>query len=249
MDNDIINILKEEDISKIEIALTKINNSWNITKKEIKNFKNKFSNFEIYSIQSLNYNSEYNLFKNNKEFLKHIHFVINCAEDLESKILIFGSPKNRFLPTEISAIDGEKIFIETMENIGEKCKKSEILFCIEPNSKKYNCNYITNSTEAIDLIKKINHKNICLHLDAACMYMENDFNFNKKESDLFLKHFHISEPYLNNFSNVKCNHKLFSDKLKEINYNYTKSIEMKYDEKNWKENIINSIKFSKANYF
>lgn len=68
LDKDIINILKDENISKIEIALTKINNSWNITKEDLKNFKNKYIDFEIYSIQSLNYNSEFNLFKNNKDF-------------------------------------------------------------------------------------------------------------------------------------------------------------------------------------
>ena len=80
-------------------------NIYNIYGRKIKNsnweIKNKlcikdFSNGIYYlKIQSLNYNTNYNLFENNLEFKSHIKFVIDCAEDLEAKILVFGSPKNR----------------------------------------------------------------------------------------------------------------------------------------------------------
>jgi hypothetical protein len=79
--------------------------------------------------------------------------------------------------------------------------------------------------------------------------MEDDYNISNPEIFGLLKHYHISEPFLNNFLNTKCNHKLYSDNLKKYNYNYVKSIEMKYDEKNYKENIINSIEFAKNTYF
>jgi sugar phosphate isomerase/epimerase len=243
---DVISILKKNNIFNIEIALTKINENWKITKQDLIDYKKIYSDFNIYSIQSLNYNTEYNLFDNNLKFKNHIKFTIDCAEILNSKILIFGSPKNRRINNNMSYSDAEDIFINTMIEIGDHCKKNEIYFCIEPNSKQYNCNFITNSYEAVQIINKINHKNIGLHLDAACMHMENDFGLNEKNIFEKIKHFHISEPFLNNFSNTKVNHELYSKFLKD--FKYIKSIEMKYDELRAINNITNAIDFAKKVY-
>ena len=247
-EKNVVELLKKEDITKIEIALTKINGTWKITKDDLLNFKNKFKNFEIYSIQSLNYGTSYNLFLENSEFLKHIYFVIDCASILGSKILVFGSPKNRYITSNEKNIN-DNIFIDTMIKIGEKCKQSDIVFCIEPNSKLYSCNYITNSSEAFDILSKINHPNVKLHLDSACMHMESDFNIKNSDVNSLLNHYHISEPYLSNFFNPECNHNYYSKSLFDTNYQKVKSIEMKYDENNCLNNISNAIFFAKRAYF
>jgi len=246
LDSDIIKILKENNISNIEVALTKINGSWNIKKEDLLEYKKKLDTIKIYSIQSINYGTAYNLFDNNKEFLKHIYFVLECAKELGSKIIVFGSPKNRFC--NLKKDDADNIFVETMEKIGSVCKKDDIYFCIEPNAEIYGCNYITNSFDGLSILKKINNKNIRLHLDAACMHLSDDYGLENTEIQNYVEHFHVSEPYLSNFDEPKDSHIYYSNILNKINYNKNICIEMKYDDILFKKNIINAINFTKNIY-
>ena len=210
-------ILKKYNIEEIEIAPTKINGSWSISDEDIYCFKKQLKDVTIYSMQSLNYNSPYNVFIQTNEFVEHIKNVIILGSKLGAKVLVFGSPKARFLSDEKS----EDIFLNVLHTIGDFCKKYDIKFCIEPNAKVYGCNFITSSIEAIKIIEKINHSHIGLHLDTACMTLENDFISYKPY------HFHVSEPYLSNFENPLCNHVGFSDSLKKIGYKNKLTIEMK----------------------
>ena len=246
LDSDIIKILKENNISNIEVALTKINESWNIKKEDLLQYKKKLDTISVYSIQSINYGTTYNLFDNNKEFLKHIYFVLECAKELESKVIVFGSPKNRFC--NIKKNDADNIFIETMNKIGSICEKYDMYFCIEPNAEIYGCNYITNSFDALSILKKIDNKNIRLHLDAACMHLSDDFGLENTEIQNYMEHFHVSEPYLFNFDDPKDSHIRYSNILKKINYKKNICIEMKCDNDLFKKNIINAINFANNTY-
>ena len=180
-----------------------------------------------------------------------------CSGDIDKDgdidvLLVGGNAQesNLFLNSgDGKFIANDNIFIDTMIKIGEKCKQSDIVFCIEPNSKLYSCNYITNSSEAFDILSKINHPNVKLHLDSACMHMESDFNIKNSDVNSLLNHYHISEPYLSNFFNPECNHNYYSKSLFDTNYQKVKSIEMKYDENNCLNNISNAIFFAKRAYF
>lgn len=228
-------IVKKYGIEEIEVAPTKINGTWNILDEDIYSFKKNLKDISIYSMQSLNYNSPFNVFIQTNEFVEHIKNVIIISKKLGAKVLVFGSPKARFLPEGKS----EDIFLNALHIIGDCCKQHDIKFCLEPNAKVYGCNFITSSIEAMKIIQKLNHSHICLHLDSACMTLENDFISYKPY------HFHISEPYLYNFEKPLCNHVDFSDSLKRIGYKNKLTIEMKNTSI---ENIEKAILFAIETY-
>jgi sugar phosphate isomerase/epimerase len=244
-DKDIFEILKSESIFSIEIAISKYFKNWNISYQDIVSLKGYFdkNNISIYSLQSIFYNLDFNVFKENKLFSNHLFSILKYCEILGVKRIVFGAPKNRI----IGRNDEKSIFIETMQKISPICKEIDVVFCIEPNSKKYGCNFITNSLELNNILGEINSPNISMHLDTACMFLENDDPSNISLYSDKLEHFHISEPYLNNFEKIEIEHNIYSSFLKKIKYKKMLSIEMKL----FPENIPlikNSIKFAKEKY-
>lgn len=245
----IFEYLNRESIFEIEIAITKYFDGWNFNIKDLYELRDYFKkyNISVYSIQSIFYGLDYNLFINNDLFLMHISKIIEYAKILNAKRIVFGSPKNRFLINNDYTAIYKDIFIDTLNNINIMCNGLDLKFCIEPNSKKYGCNFITNSDELYHILKNINHKNIKMHLDSACMHLESDSPSNIEKYGTLLEHFHISEPYLNNFEKSEVNHELYSFYLKNIKYNKVMSIEMKSSNNNI-NSIIRAVNFSKINY-
>jgi sugar phosphate isomerase/epimerase len=159
--------------------------------------------------------------------LVYLKKIIDLAQKLDLKVLVFGSPKNRFIG-DMDKNEAYKIAIEFFKELGEYAYSKDRYFCIEPNAKKYGCDFITNTDEAIELIKDVNSKGFRLHIDSAVMAMNSE---NIKESLgkalPYAEHFHISEPFLELITSNKTNHEEFAKTLKSLNYDKWVSIEMK----------------------
>ena len=218
--------LKILDIDTLEIAITKYFNDWDIKNNDIISLKNYFekNHFKINSIQSIMYTTDINLFDQNNHFIKHIEKVLYFSNILGANNIIFGSPKNRRI-NQFSEYKFD-LFIETLKKIDNVCENYNINFCIEPNPKLYSCDFITKSSELFDILENDNFKKIKMHLDTACMFLEEDDFSNIEKYEKYLQHFHISEPNLNNLSEPKINHIEASSFLKKINYKNYVSIEM-----------------------
>lgn len=245
-DIDFLDLIKKHNINEIEISFTKIVGDWSLTKDDILKYNNfiKNNNISIYSCQSILHLININIFEEKNFFIQHMEKVLYFCSLLDIKIIVFGCPKNRYVKNN----DDYMIFLDIFDKIGDLCKKYNITLCIEPNSKKYGCNFITNSKECFKILKILNHQNIKMHLDAACMFLEDDNGLEKNEIVNLVKHFHISNINLcpihiqNELPNINYNNNL-------IKYNFSgkKSIEMLSSE-NYLDDIEKSIIFSKKYY-
>lgn len=238
-------ILKYYGIKNIEIAPTKYGEWIDIFREGLnyeKNIINKF-NLNLYSFQSITYNITNSIFDDNNEIImNHIKNVIDVAYNNNVKILVFGSPKNRY----ISNYDKEyndTIFISFMNKIGDYIDNRDITICIENNSSKYNCNYLNTIDEVGYIVKKINNKNIKMIVDIGNCIMENDdINNINKYSD-YIYHIHVSNPYLKPFINYnKSIYKNLVYILKNINYKNKITLEFLNEDINEIEVLNNSIK-------
>jgi len=238
-------ILKYHGIKNIEIAPTKYGEWIDIFREGLNYEKiiiNKF-NLNLYSFQSITYNITNNIFDDNNEIImNHIKNVIDVAYNNNVKILVFGSPKNRY----ISNYDKEyndTIFISFMNKIGDYIDNRDITICIENNSSKYNCNYLNTIDEVGYIVKKINNKNIKMIVDIGNCIMENDdINNINKYSD-YIYHIHVSNPYLKPFINYnKSIYKNLVDILKNINYKNKITLEFLNEGINEIEILNDSIK-------
>lgn len=161
------------------------------------------------------------------ETLEYLYGIIRIGGRLGAKALVFGSPKNR-KAGGLKAAETDAIAVPFFRSLGEEAVKNGLYFCIEPNAPQYDCDWITNSIEGLDLVKKIDHPGVGLHLDAACMTLSGEDPVKAiGKAAKWLRHFHISEPWLVAIGSGGVDHAAFAYALSESGYSGHLSIEMK----------------------
>jgi sugar phosphate isomerase/epimerase len=143
-------------------------------------------------MQSLFNGIDVNLFENQQRFIDHFFRVIDIALLLGAKRLVYGSPLTR----KIENISQEGKFIEIFNIIADRIKNTDMVICIEPNSKKYGCNYLHDLSSSSDIIRKINRPNIRLNFDSGNAIMENDDESTIYKNMDIISHAHVSNPFL-----------------------------------------------------
>ncbi|WP_046216457.1 sugar phosphate isomerase/epimerase family protein [Paenibacillus wulumuqiensis] len=233
-EQEIIDTLKSFSVNGIEIAPTKV---WDIpadyNMEEALLYKNGWlkHGIEPVAMQSLLFGQkDLVLFQDEKTRIRlkqYLFKIIELAEVFGTTILVFGSPKNRYTGM-ISKQEQMNIAVPFFHELGEKAVKHNVIFCMEPNAKEYGCDFITNTNEAIDLIKAIDHPGFKLHLDAAVMTMNNENYAQTIETSMpYLAHFHVSEPFLNLIGSQETDHQSIAEALISNQYEKWISIEMK----------------------
>jgi sugar phosphate isomerase/epimerase len=201
-------ILKVLGFKNVEVAPTKLVSWEKINLLDLSVYKN--NGLNVCSFQSITFNlNDLNIFnQNNPLLLNHIKNIIDIAVKNNVKILVFGCPKNRRILYD--DIDNKIIAVNFLKKLGKYCEDKNITICIEPNSKKYGCNFINTIDEALELISEVNSNNIKLMIDLGNIIMEND-DITKvillKEK---IHHIHISQEYLDNFRTPHISNSIFS---------------------------------------
>jgi sugar phosphate isomerase/epimerase len=202
-----LQILKTEKIKFIELPISKISRNFNFNKQKFIKIKKKFkkNSIKVSSIQSIFFNkNNWNIFdiKKHKVILNHLIKVFKIAKYFESKNIIFGSPKNRYFYKN----NNKENAINFFQKVKLIAAKFNINFCIEPNAKYYNCNYINTVDEAVGLVKLISHKNFLINVDTGNIFLEKDNCLSAKHNQNLFANFQISEKNLTNLSKSKINH-------------------------------------------
>jgi sugar phosphate isomerase/epimerase len=233
------NILKLFGIENIQIAPTTIIDNWdNLNNLDLSIFKN--NNINIYSFQSITYNlNNLNIFTNTQNLLfNHLKNIIDIGYENKINIIVFGCPQNRKIND--NSIDNEILFINFFRNIGDYCIDKNIIICIEPNSKKYNCNYLNLIKEVGNIVNKIDHNNIKMMLDIGNIIMENDELLDIYNYKDIIYNIDISQEKMIDFCNPHELNLKFKNILNDINYNKKINLEMLINNKDNELDILNS---------
>ncbi len=222
-------ILERYGIRKIEIAPTRYFD-WHDNEKTIKNNTKHLTNagIEFYSMQSLFNGIDVNLFNQKDKFIDHFKRVADIASLLGTKRLVYGSPNTRITKEN----DSNGAFVDTFAEISEYIDKTDIIICIEPNSKKYQCNYLWNFNQVVDIIQQINKLNIKINFDSGNAALEDDCEYKIINDLTNVAHAHISKPYLAKIENIdyiKIFKKLINDmvvniEMKEIDFEFISDV-------------------------
>lgn len=130
------------------------------------------------------------------EATAYLRGMIQLAEKLGAKALVFGSPKNRRIDPRTSA----KVWpdaVEFFRDLGEYAAECDTCLCLEPNPPNYGCDFLTCAAEARQMVLDVDRPGLRLHLDSACMALAGDepaATF--RNCAPLIGHFHISEPNL-----------------------------------------------------
>lgn len=227
-DQQVYAIMKKIGFSGLEIAPTRIfpekpyedlvgakNWSKNIVK---------MHNFKFPSMQSIWYGKSESIWGSNEEcniLLEYSKRAIDFAETIGCKTLVFGCPRNRFIPKGIRADESITFFRE----IGEYAVTRDCVIAMEAIPAIYNTNFLNTTEEALEFIKKVNSKGLMLNLDAGTMVENGESVYMLKGNEQYIRHVHISEPGLKPIQKREL-HLELATWLKSMNYNGFVSIEV-----------------------
>lgn len=230
LENDglVYGLMERYGYSGLEIAPTRIfpEEPYNKTVQAAKwsrDLYNKYG-FIVSSMQSIWYGRQEKLFGSceEREILKdYTKKAVNFAEAIGCNNIVFGCPRNRFMPEGTNPC----IAIEFFRELGEYAFSHGTVIGIEANPAIYNTNYINDTDSAFALIKEVNSKGFRLNLDTGTMIQNNE-NINILEGQVkYINHVHISEPGLK-IIEKRVLHKKLKKLLEKEGYNGYISIEM-----------------------
>lgn len=235
---EVAKVLQEKGIHHVEIAPTKVwEDPTNVTDAQIQEYKDFWAkhDIEIVAFQSMLFpRPDLTIFDSaelRQQTQDYLTKFIELAGRIGAEVLVFGSPKNRIVPEGMAADEARNIAEEFFRNLGNSAIQHQTNFCIEPNAKEYNCNFVTTAAEGLKLVEEVDNLGFELHLDAAIMSMEGDDPQASIEAAReHLRHFHISAPMLMPIEEEKVDHQAYADALRSINYQHYTSIEMRPDD-------------------
>lgn len=232
-DEVVYNFLKENDITGLEIAPTRIfkENPYEQlqnAEKYSNMLKDKY-NLNIASMQSIWFGKSENIFQsesNANELIKYTKKSIDFATTIGCNNLVFGCPKNRNINNY------EKDYpkaINFFRSIGEYALNKNVVIAVEPNPVIYNTNFLNTTRQAIDFVKEVNLDSIKVNYDLGTVIYNNESIEIIKENIKYINHIHISEPNLKTIEKREIHKKLIK-LLNSLNYKRYVSIEMKNNE-------------------
>ncbi len=232
-DEVIYNFLKENNITGLEIAPTRIfkENPYEqleVAKKYSNMLKEKY-NLNIASMQSIWFGKSENIFQsesNANELIKYTKKSIDFANAIGCSNLVFGCPKNRNINNY------EKDYpkaINFFRSIGEYALNKNVVIAVEPNPVIYNTNFLNTTKEALDFVKEINLDSIKVNYDLGTVIYNKESIEIIKDNIKYINHIHISEPNLKIIEKRELHRELVK-LLNSLNYQRYVSIEMKNNE-------------------
>jgi len=231
-DREMYTFLSESDVRGLEIAPTRI---FPKTPYEQLDKAKQFSHMleadyglAVSSMQSIWFGVPQRLFGTDaarRILVDYTKRAIDFAAAMRCPNLVFGCPKNRVVPDDMTQDVALSIAHEFFREIGDWAAKCGTCIALEPNPPIYNTNFINTTQEAIALCNGLNHPGVQLNLDlGALIYNEEDIQLIRDNIDL-VNHVHISEPHLRPIEKRQLHTDLLKT-LQELNYSKFVSIEM-----------------------
>ena len=98
-------------------------------------------------------------------------------------------------------------------------RRSDVVFCIEANPPAYGCDFVTTTTEAVELCALVDHPGIRVNGDLGGMTMNGeDPRAAIASAARFIAHFHASEPHLAELGAAAGSRGGRARRLREIGY-------------------------------
>ena len=191
---------------------------------------NESNGLELTGFHSLFYTRpDLQFFKDREGFwntVKYLKGLIQLCGEMEGKVLVIGSPKNR--------ARGERDYAECIawatEGFFESAREAEkfgVTVCIEPLPPT-ETDFIRSSDEGMELVGLVGHPNFGLHLDAKAMVEGNeDYAAVLEKFGGQIKHFHVGDPGLAPPGSTGVDHLSIGRALKGSGYDGYVSIEMR----------------------
>jgi len=131
-----------------------------------------------------------------ERLLQHLGAICRIGGELGAPRIVFGSPKNR---DRSGLSDEQALDLATgfFRRLGDQAAAHRVLICLEPNPPCYGANFMTDSAQTAEVVRRVAHPAIRMQLDTGAMTInsENPAAVLQEFGDL-IGHVHASEPDL-----------------------------------------------------
>ena len=108
-----------------------------------------------------------------KAILAYVEVVLQRAKAADIKLITWGSGGSRRVPEGFDRAIAKEQFIYMAKKVAAVAEKYDIMLALE-NLNKTECNFINALTEALDIVKAVDHKNFRLCVDIYHMLMDGE---------------------------------------------------------------------------
>ena len=229
----VVEILRREGVSGIEIAPTKWREKpFDARPSDLAAYRQLWEDrgLRIVSLQALLFGRpDLQLFASDdsrRSLRDYLRRVIDFASAVGALAMVFGSPKNRVrgsLPTA----DAMRIAADFLRDIGVYSAECGTTMCIEANPVEYGCDFVTTTAEAVALCRAVDHPAVRVNVDLGGMTLSHE-NVATSIADArdVIGHYHASEPNLAPIG-ASSGHAEAGRALAEVGYANWVSIEMR----------------------
>lgn len=234
-DDRVFEVLGEEGVDAIEIAPTRsFPDPVGLTQDEARRAAAQLADrgLEVVAFQSLLFGrDDLTIFASSVQRERtsaHLERFIDLAGWMGASRLVFGSPRNRRVPSSMDAAEAFDIATNFFRPLAKRANAAGTIFCIEPNPREYGCNFVTDADQGASLVEAVDHPGFGLHLDAAGMTLSGeDLVVSVESHGAVLRHFHASALHLGDLENTVVDHPAAAAGLRSIRYDGVVSIEMR----------------------
>jgi sugar phosphate isomerase/epimerase len=161
----------------------------------------------------------------------YLSCLLDLCNDLDGKVLVLGSPKQRNIQPGQSYEEARKRASDLLESVLDKAAKLNLTICIEPLSP-VETDFINTVAQARELVRQINHPNLKIQLDVKAMCSEKksvpDIIRSVKAEDI--GHFHVNDPNLYGPGMGNLDYAPIAEAIRDIGWDKWLSVEVfKYD--------------------
>lgn len=152
---------------------------------------------------------------------------IGLAGRLGIPSLVFGSPRQRVIPPQMSAAAAADIATHSFQSLADFAAASGTRLLIEPNPADYGTNFLNRQTEVEAFLDAVNHPAICGIIDTGAMAMNGEGFGDLSVRLARISHVHCSAAQLAPAPASTEEAKTVLAGLLRLGYSGTVSIEMK----------------------
>jgi D-psicose/D-tagatose/L-ribulose 3-epimerase len=176
----------------------------------------------------------------------HLRMIARVAGSLGAQVCVFGAPRNRD-PGLITPAEARKIAVDFFSSIAPAFEAEGTCLTLEPNHSSYGCRFVTQTAQAIDLVKEIGRSGFRVQIDTGMAFLGNEHPSIISEAVGVAGHAHVSEPQLRPLGTANSDHATVSAALRSGGYQGWLSVEMQ-ETVDWRSNIKRAAKLMTTAY-
>lgn len=235
-DPEVLNLLRENGVTGIELAPTKIWEDWQgadySAAAEYKDFLDG-EGFAVPAMQAILFGRpELQVFDRDSwdGFIEHFKLLAELAHGLGAGTLVFGAPKNR-KRNSLAYFAAADMAVELFDRLARTVAGSGAVIGIEANPVEYACDFMTALADVHDIVRRTDSPQVQVHVDSAAIHMCRG-NFRQEITALeSFCHYHISEPLLAPIAGGEVAQDEGYAVLRDTGYQGWVSVEMKQPER------------------